>query len=160
MFAGEDNLARPTFIHTKHLLPAPWHTGEIVAEADYGGEQETARLRSLTITIGKDTIKVPQRILEFFPSPRLGTFQLYYGPPPDPSFGDHRYFNVTFRYQSYSYEGIYYVVDRPGAWISIEEGRIKQLTKIESPSDALTVYTDYDPETLKVARQWSTGEAK
>jgi hypothetical protein len=154
--ASEDSLALPTYFHTKHVLPAPWHTAEIIAQADYAGEKDTAQLRSLTIIVGKDTIKVPQRILAFFPGPRLGSFELYYGPPPDPELGSRRYLNVTFRYASYSYEGIYYPPAGSNAWIIIEDGRIKQLTKIEEVSDTVTTYTDFDPKTLKQTRKGST----
>jgi hypothetical protein len=148
-FAQEDRLGKPTFIHTKHLLPAPWHTGEIVAQADYAGRYGTARLRSLTITAGKKSISVPRRILSFFPAPRVGSLELYYGPPPDHELIKHRYLIVMFRYFSPSYEGISLPPFRPTAWILIERGRIKELTKIEDASDTVTTYTSFDPQTLK-----------
>jgi len=152
---SEDSVARPTFFHTKHLLPPPWKTGEVTVRADYPGKQNLARLRSLTITVGKRVITVPTRILSLFPGAKLGSFELFCGPPPDPFFGNRRYFNVTFRYFSNPDDGLYFdsTAGRHRASIIIEDGKIKHLTKIEEVSDTVTTYTDIDPKTLKETKQ-------
>ena len=157
--ADEDRLASPTFVHTKHILPTPWRSGEILARADYRGKQGTTRFRQLTIKIGKNTIEVPQRILAIFSSVKLGSFELYSGPPPDP--GYRRYFNVTFRFGSWANEGTY---SDPGpvrliAWIVIENGRITQVKRIEEWNDGITKHTNIDPKSLKeTGGHWNTGD--
>lgn len=154
--ANEDALAHPTSIHTTHLLPAPWHTGEIIARVDYAGEHQTAHLLSLAITIGKHTTAVPRQVLALFPGVRLGSLQLFYGPPLEPEFGGRRSCNVTFRFGSYSNEDVYtdIVPTRLSGRITIEGGSIVGLTQIEDAHD-ITRYIEIDPKTLKEIRRYS-----
>ena len=156
-FGSEDRPAPPTVVHIKNRLPAPWYNGEIIAQADYRGERNTARLRSLTIIVGKDAIKVPQRIRDFFPAVNLGTFELLYGPPPDRGSNDRRYVLLMFRFGMAPEWGIF---NSPTTfhigWIVVKNGRIDHLEKIEEVSDKVTEYTEYDPKTLKETGKTST----
>jgi hypothetical protein len=156
-FANQDQPAPATFIHTKHSLPPPWHTGEIMARADYRGERNSARLHSLTITIGKDVIRVPERIRAFFPAVNLETFEMRYEPRPKRGPFDHRYVVVMFRFWSLPEYGIFASPIRPNiGWIVVIDGRIDHLEKIEEVSDTVTMYTEYNPKTLKETGKTST----
>jgi hypothetical protein len=147
--ASTDRVARATFFHTKLVLPAPHHTGELVAEGDYDSEHDVVRFRSLTAKIGSRTVEVPKRILDFFLGPRLTSLELYSGPPASPDSTEPSYFNVTFKYESYSYESLYMPPDCPTAWIIIRDGVITGVSRVQERSGGGYDISDYDPATLK-----------
>lgn len=149
-FGNEAVHAPAYFIHTKNRLPPPWHTGEIIAQADYRGERDTARLHSLRIVTGKNVIRVPQRIRKFFPAPNLGTFELLCVPEVERGSKDHPYVMLVFRFLSLPEYGIdASPTTLPIARIVVVDGRILRLEKVEEVSEKMTTYTNYDPKTLK-----------
>jgi hypothetical protein len=147
--AATDRVAIPTYFHTKLALPAPHLTGEIIAESDYDSEHDLVRIRTLTVKLGSRTVEVPKRILDLFLGPRLTSLELHSGPPKSPDSTEPGYFNVTFKYESYSNESLYQPPLRPTASIIIRDGVITDLSRVQERATGGNDSIHYDPATLK-----------
>ena len=149
IYAYEDNLAVPIRLHTTVELPGPRRSGEIIAEVKHDQKEASTSFSSMKIKLGDQLIEVPDHILAFFPSPRLSTLELWVAPTESTS-AQPDYFNLTFRFGSYSYNGIFSPDEGLGGSIMIRNGKIEKIGKTDVlVSGRAAVYTDFDPKTLR-----------
>ena len=148
----EDSLAPATSVHTKVELPAPYRTGEVLAEFDHNREKGILSFRTLTIKIGARTIIVPKRILDFFEGPMPATIQFFTSPSLDPDTTVPDSFHVSFRYPSYAYEGVGYpdTEKRPTGCIYVSKDSLRGIARWETNPDGSPKVQFYDTNLKKV----------